>query len=164
MGMGMIGSYFCADANMLARLEREDCAEIFYDEANERLLLDVDKAWHIIHYVLNGTVWDIPEDQPLGQLVLGGEVFVDEDMGYGPPRLLGPETVRQMAEALEPWDKTAFRTRFHVKEMAEKEIYPICDDEDEETCFEYAWSYFELLSAFVRGAAEQGSSLLLFIS
>lgn len=56
--------------------------------------LDLDKSWHGIHYLLTGTAWGIGEGA--GAAILGGDE-IGEDGGYGPARLLDPETVRTEA-------------------------------------------------------------------
>lgn len=71
--------------------------------------LDLDKSWHGIHYLLTGTDWQIGEGA--GAAVLGGDEL-GQDGGYGPPRLLGPDTVRAIAAALDALDVEALRARF----------------------------------------------------
>ncbi len=162
--MGMIGCYFQADASTLNKIVQEGCSAVCYDPANEPLLLEIDKAWHMIHYTLTGTVWETSPDDILSQLVLGGEIYIEEDMGYGPPRRLSPTTVRRLSEALRSWDRKTFRAHFNVKKMAADEVYPVLADEDEENAFEYTWEYFELLTAFFQDAGKKGCSVLVFIA
>lgn len=57
--------------------------------------LDIDKAWHGIHYLLTGSAWEIGEGA--GAAVLGGDT-IGED---GPARLLSSDTVRAVAAGLE---------------------------------------------------------------
>ena len=76
-------------------------------------------------YVLTGEVWEVPEDNILAQLILGGEPVNDEDMGYGPARLIPKEIVSRLSTAMEKWDMEKFRARFDIKDMIENEIYTI---------------------------------------
>ena len=63
-------------------------------------------------------------------------------MGYGPARLFTKKETSQLSEALNEWNQSAFREKFHVKDMIAHEIYPLMDDEDEEEFFSYFWSCF----------------------
>src|SRR5262245_32769999 len=59
--------------------------------------IDLDKAWHGLHYIFTGTVW---EGEPPGCfLVHGGEEVGDEDDDTR-PRLLDPNQVRQFSAFL----------------------------------------------------------------
>src|ERR1700722_3238791 len=46
--------------------------------------LDVDKAWHGLHFLLTGTAWE--GAPPLDFIVKGGRQIGDVDVGYGPAR------------------------------------------------------------------------------
>lgn len=87
--------------------------------------LDLDKAWHGLHYLLTGTAWG--DEEPGCYLVLGGEQVGDEEehvISYGPARVLLPEQVAsfyQVVAALTPADLSA---RFNPTEMTELNIYP----------------------------------------
>jgi hypothetical protein len=59
--------------------------------------LDVDKAWHAIHFLLTGSAWE--GDPPLNFIVIGGS-DVGDDLGYGPARGLSSDEVRNLAGAL----------------------------------------------------------------
>jgi hypothetical protein len=50
--------------------------------------LDIDKTWHIIHFLLNNHPWE--GNGPRFSAVLGGTEPTDEDLGYGPARYLTP--------------------------------------------------------------------------
>ena len=86
--MGMIGYYFRADEDLVNQIKSGEYEDVFYKEDFENNLLDVDKSWHAIHFVLTGQVWDAPDDELLSHVVMGGQPLEDMDMGYGPARLL----------------------------------------------------------------------------
>src|SRR5262245_61651019 len=60
--------------------------------------MDLDKAWHGIHFLLTGSAWD--GEEPLCFLVKGGEEIGDEDFGYGPARILSPNQIAAWADSL----------------------------------------------------------------
>ena len=108
-------------------------------------------------------MWGFDEDDPLSQVVLGGVPVNDDDMGYGPARLLEKDLVKKAADALESWDQKAFQDGFSMDDMVENEIYPVMIDESEEEFFEYVWSYFQEVKKFFRQAADCGQNIISFI-
>jgi hypothetical protein len=62
-------------------------------------VVDLDKAWHGIHYLFTGTAWE--GDPPLNFLVKGGREVGDEEIGLGPPCTLRALETRDIASALE---------------------------------------------------------------
>lgn len=161
--MGMCACFFQTDPESVDALRQNGSWDVIYAEENRADLIDIDKSWHVIHYVLNGTAWETCEEEPLSQLILGGAPLNEEDMGYGPPRLLSAALVKEISEALAAWDETAFRARFDLKAMLEEQIYPLLEDEDGETLFEYAWEYFQTLKVFIQRAVGLGRCVLAFI-
>ena len=67
-------------------------------EAGQGGEIDLDKAWHGIHFLLTGSAWE--GDEPLGYLIAAGQPVGDEDVGYGPARVLRPKEVAQLDAAL----------------------------------------------------------------
>lgn len=161
--MSMIGYYLRADEDTTKKIAESQGNGLLFGENDDDRFLCIDKAWHAIHYIVTGCVWEIPENEPLGQLVLGGIPINDKDMGYGPARLISVETVAQLSEALEKWDEALFRENFHLQDMAENEIYPVVAGEDEALFFEYIWEYFKELQTFFKAAARDGQNVITFL-
>lgn len=162
--MSMIGYYLRADKDTVNKVRGGDACGYLFSEEIEQKLICIDKAWHTIHYVVTGCVWDIPDDNVLGQMVLGGEPVSDEDTGYGPIRLIPAETVKQISEALAQWDEDFFRENFHMQDMADNEIYPVMPDEDDEEFFTYVWESFDELKKCYQEAAKAGDGIIAFIA
>jgi|SRR5947209_1096153 len=59
----------------------------------ERDEIELDKAWHAIHFLLTGSAWE--GAGPLYYLISGGHQIGDVDVGYGPARAL---TSKQAAD------------------------------------------------------------------
>ena len=167
--MSMIGYFLRADEDITEKIRNGQGSgflfgnDSFGNDDDDKILC-IDKAWHAIHYIVTGCVWDIPEDNLLGQLVLGGEPIDDEDLGYGPARLIPKETVSQISENLEKWDEAVFHENFHMQDMISNEIYPVMSDEDEESFFEYIWENFAELKKFYIAAAEDGQNVIAFLA
>jgi len=138
----------------------ELAAQLLADEVGEGWgagrLLDVDKAWDGVHFLLTagGTV-----DGPLAWAVAGGQP-TGEDVGYGPPRLLGPEDVRQIAEAWGHIDEGLLRARYDADAMTRQQVYPLIWDEAD-VLDEYLMPSLRSLSAFYRSAAKVHEAVLL---
>jgi hypothetical protein len=122
--------------------------------------VDLDKAWHGIHFLLTGSAdGDAP---PLAWAVLGGEE-IGEDMGYGPARFLTADRVRAVAEAL-PADE-AFLAAFDGAAMDAADVYPgpmWSDDDDQPR--RYLLDAYHRLVAFYRSAAARGDAALLWLA
>ncbi len=163
--MGMIGYYFRADDDIVQKL-KEGSGEILFDERNNDRLLCVDKAWHAIHYVLTDEAWGTTEKTE-SHLVMGGEPVNDEDVGYGPARLIEKDKVKLIAAALNAWDEAAFRKNFCLEDMVAAEIYPVMDDvsdEAEKEFFQYVWEIFSDLKKWIQEVAAADENVVTFVA
>lgn len=161
--MGMIGYFFRTDDETLEKIRNGSTAEVVFQKEMEDYLLDIDKTWHAIHFIVTGHKYDGAEGNILNQLIFGETPVNDDDLGYGPAMLTEKNTVAQIAAALNEWEKEAFRAKFHIQDMKENEIYPVLDDEEEEDFFTYVWEYFVILKEFYQKAANEGQHVLTFI-
>jgi hypothetical protein len=59
--------------------------------------LNLEKSWHVLHYLLTGKAEKAPP--PVGNAILGGQ-DIGGDLGYGPARFLTPQQVREVRIAL----------------------------------------------------------------
>lgn len=118
--------------------------------------IDLDKAWHGIHFLLTGDAWD-PGGTAAGLAVMGGEP-VGVDGPYGPTRLLSPEDVKAVAAALGPLTADELRGRFDPDAMTD--VYPDLWDQGE-PAFRYLWNAFERLRALYADAAAAGDAVLI---
>ena len=84
--------------------------------------LDIDKSWHLIHFLLTGHAWE--GSGPVALAVLGGEPIGDEDVGYGPARGLNPAEVASVANALATLSPAELWSRFDARAAKLAEIYP----------------------------------------
>lgn len=150
------------------RLSAEELAAVLADPEKVGTLfpggpdeLDLDKAWHGLHYLLTGTTYEVRGDA--GPAIIGGDP-IGPDLGMGPARLLMPDAVRAVAAGLDAIDEATLRARFDPAAMSEAEIYPhIWDDGDDE--FDgYLLPNFTRLRDFYRDAAASGDAVLLAVT
>jgi hypothetical protein len=173
--MSMIGNFRrTSDARVASLLEDpESIADYLYEEGEEEeedaggeahADLDVDKAWHGIHFLLTGTAWE--GKPPLDFIVGGGQEVGDVDVGYGPARVFWSTEVKAIADALRPLTPELLRQRFAPAAMKKLEIYPSIWDRppEEDDTLGYLLEYYEALRAFIEGAAEEGEALIVFIN
>ncbi len=124
--MSMIGNYRRTTQAKLDDLlaHPEQLSSFLYPEedADDSSHLDIDKTWHIIHFLLNGDTWE--GAWPLVGVVLGGTEISDEDVGYGPARYLTPPEVKEVSSALTSIPADTLWSRFNADAVRRAEIYP----------------------------------------
>ena len=85
----------------------------------------------------------------------------------GDARFLESDQFQEMLQTyrrLKPLAEEKPRTfKKQLQEFDFRDIYPLMDDEDEETLFDYTWHYFELLKTFLHNAAERGDCILSYV-
>ncbi len=121
--------------------------------------VDLDTAWHGIHWLLTGTAYDA--ETATGQAIFGGEP-IGPDLGNGKAHLIDPRTVKRIAEALSHLKATDLAERVDPEAMREADIYPGYWDEVD--IFQ-AWlrPRYKALRKFYRRAAGHGSAVLTAI-
>ena len=167
--MSMIGNYYMADEETIKKIRQGELAveDLIYDEnddVDEEKALDIDKAWHAIHFTLTGELNEGDGDDILTKLMFGGTPVNDEDVGYGPALEITTEEVKEINSAIKNISQEEFRAKFSVSEMLENDIYPVIDEENEDEFFEYVWANFEELKRFLGKASQSGSCLLFYIN
>lgn len=126
--------------------------------------VDLDKAWHGIHYLLTTTAWG--GDRPLNLLVAGGTPVGDLDVGYGPARAFTAAQTRAAHEALATLTDDELRLKFDASDMMSKEIYPeIWDaDSDEDDPVAYLIEYAGTLRGFLRETTKAGLGTVVYLA
>jgi Domain of unknown function (DUF1877) len=127
--------------------------------------LDIDKAWHGLHFIFTGAA---SEGEPPGCfLVNGGEEIGDED-DDNRPRLLDPKQVRQFSDFLTSLSDDEFTRRYDAERMTALEIYPEViwkrDAGSQNPPIDYLRSAFHDLRAFVATAADRGNAIVVDVS
>ena len=129
-------------------------------------LVDIDKAWHCLHFLLTGTAWE--GDPPLNFIVAGGKEVGEEDVGYGPARAFTSVEVRRIADALGRIDRSQLIAGFSGKSMNDLEIYPAMGwqdiDPSSEESFGYFTGAFDTLKDLLGRGRDRGLGLLVWLS
>lgn len=130
--------------------------------------LDLDKSWHILHYVLSGRTGFEGADGP-GEALLGGNDIGPDLFGYGPARLLDVETTEKYAAFLRAQDESVLHTRINHGEMMRLRIYGVPWGAGNVPDFEAQMheidigTYFPKLRDYVIAAAAKRNGLLVWI-
>ena len=168
--MSMIGNFRRVSPTRVEALLRdpESIADYLNEDDDEEAdgdahaNLDVDKAWHGIHFLLTGTAWE--GEAPLGFIAYGGREL--GDVGYGPARIFASHEVKEIDAALRPLSREVLEKRFDPSAMMRLEIYPTIWDRprNEDDTLTYLLEYYDSLREFVADAARQGEGLIVYIT
>ncbi|MCL1080306.1 YfbM family protein [Parashewanella spongiae] len=160
--MSMNGNYLpVTEEDLNKLLDDPDLLSDFLYEEKEEEIIEIDKAWHAIHYTLNERKWEGIE--PLFNVVLGGEQISEEDIGYGPARSLLPKQVSEVSNALTKIEEKDFRAKFNSEELIKHDIYPQLWDDNIETLDYVSTFYNDVRSAFIK-ASDQKMAMILFLN
>jgi hypothetical protein len=127
--------------------------------------VDLDKAWHGLHFLFTGTAWE--GEEPACYLVQGGREIGDVDVGYGPARALLPEEVGRFAEYLHRLAPEELERRYDPERMTALQIYPeIWGDEAdaEDSGIGYLLESFDRLRDFVARARDAGDGIVIYVN
>jgi|SRR5579864_5766069 len=162
--MAMIGNLRPATDAEIARLlaHPEEITRFLYGSdapRNDRVVLN--KAWHAIHFVLNGS--RLGGDAPLNFLVDRGTPVGDVDVGYGPARVLTSDQVRELALALSGIGPELVADRVDLERFDQEAIYP---GNWRRNGFdaEYVAARYRDMRELIASAAERGHGLILYIN
>lgn len=127
----------------------------------EGAMLDLDKAWPGIHFLLTGSAGEA--QNPLDFLVCGGSVIGQDDDNL---QAISADETRAIAQALAVFDREELLRRYQPATMRELHIAPtdrweeMADAETLEGDFVWLFEYVEQLQAFLTEAAANGFGLV----
>lgn len=166
----MIGNFYRVSNEKLATyledsslLDEDISAEDF--EGNDPDLIDIDKSWDGILYLLTGNTLDsLEEADPLLASVIIGRQVIDEtqEMGYGPANYNDQAQVKEIAAVVAGIPGAVLKAAFDSFKMTELEIYP--GRWDDPGAFEYIETYYEQLRAFYITAAKNQQAVITYVS
>ncbi len=167
--MGIIANYqYLSDANLQELksfyAEEDDIFEEVEDWNDEaEILLDIDKMWDALHFVLTGVSCIEPiKNNPLSEAVVG--VFsidgIEEYISY-----IEKSRIKDIVFALDDFDIEKALKIFSMKECKEAELYPDIWDYEEETdeIKEEIMDYFQNMKDFYKQVLEEDGNVLVTI-
>ena len=167
--MGMIANYQYINDEQLNSLKNFDCERNdVLDEVEEwneesEMLLDIDKMWDVLHFVLTGvSSCDPIENNPLSEAVVGVHPLEGQD---GFVAYTEKERVAEILAALEAFDMDQAMATFSMDACKKAELYPdIWDyDDEEELVKEEISDYFQNMKDFYREVLEANGHVMVTI-
>ena len=131
-----------------------------YDAVPDSELIDIDKSWHAIHFLLTGEAWS--DALPQGALFAGEAVGGDPEV-EPVARLLDPETVKAFAGYLSTKPDDFVETTLDFAALEAADIYPQIWDRKDQTDIEYVALFFRGLRSFVQEAAAANEAIVQII-
>lgn len=128
-------------------------------------VIDLDKAWHGIHYLLTGDVG--PTDTILDFLMDGGEPLgpdAGQDLGYGPARAYDNPAVGELSTALNALQLADLRARYNPEDMSEQGIYPDIWLDEDDSNLDWLIETFTNMRARITQAACAGKCLIVYLA
>lgn len=167
--MGIIANYqYLSDANLQELksfyAEEGDIFEEVEDWNDEaEILLDIDKMWDALHFVLTGVSCSEPiENNALSEAVVG--VFsidgIEEYISY-----IEKSRIKNIVFALDNFDIEKALETFSMEECKEAELYPNIWGYEEETeeIKEEIMDYFQDMKDFYKQVLEEDGNVLVTI-
>ena len=125
-------------------------------------MLDIDKSWQAVHYLLCGSIDD--GEPPMGYVVpIRDENFIESGMEFG-AFFADAEQVREAAEYLDSLGEDELKGMFDFGAMLRDEVYPIMDEDDEDGFFEYLCGYIWKIKKFYKETAERRGAVIFYVS
>ena len=159
--MGMLGTYIAVSEAELKRI-RSGKLDILDIDKKHHTILDIDKSWQAVHYLLCGSIDD--GEPPMGYVVpIRDDNFIESGMEFG-AFFADLEQVREAAEYLDSLGEDKLNSMFDFSAMLADEVYPIMDENDEDGFFEYLCGYIEEIRKFYKEAAKRGCAVIFYVS
>ena len=98
----------------------------------------------------------------LSLVIFGGDEFGD-DLGYGPPRYMEPETVHTLSVAFDAVDLVRIVGELDLEAMDAEGVYPGQWAEDPDWSRGFIDEYIGPLRDFYREAARRGAGIVLWL-
>jgi len=138
-------------------------SRIYSEEDEDPNLIDIDKTWEGILFLLTGM--NLAEaDHPLAAVLFSGQLIdEDQDLGYGPAHYNTPEQVKKLNKIISVLTEEDLKQRFDPDKMTSLGIYPEIWDEGNEA-FEYLAENFVTVQKTYQKAAENSEAIITFLN
>ena len=167
--MGMIGNLLrVSNAKLETYInDSSNLEDDIYNE-NESLdvtIIDIDKAWDGIVFLLTGeSSLNFPK-HPLYKILFSGQIIDnDQDLGYGPAHYLTPEQVLEFNNKISEITTDDLRQKYDPQKMQKLEVYPEIWDRDGDEAFDYLNVYFKDVQQLYSDAAKNKEAIITYIS
>lgn len=136
---------------------------IYNDETENEKLVDIDKSWDGVLFLLTGQNI-VSNNHPLMKVLFSGQLIDEEqDLGYGPAHYLTPEQVVELNSEISKISIADLKQKFDPKKMTELEVYPTIWDEGDEA-FDYVADGFSTIQNVFADATKNGEAIITFLN
>jgi hypothetical protein len=164
--MSMIGNLLrVTNAELEEYLKDSSLLEdrIYNGQAEDPNLIDIDKAWEGIVFLLTGQCL-AEANHPLVAVLFSGQlVNSDQDLGYGPAHYLRPDQVADLNNQIATITVAELKQRYDAEKMMDLGVYPQIWEEDGEA-IDYLADYFTSVQQFYNNAARNQEAIITFVS
>ncbi|MGJ1264435.1 YfbM family protein [Sphingobacterium spiritivorum] len=136
---------------------------IYNDEADAENLIDIDKSWDGIIFLLTGQGLATAKHNLVRILFSAQIIDEEQDLGYGPAHYLTAEQVAELNGEISTITIADLKQRFNPERMNELEIYPIIWDEGDDA-FDYLADGFLTLQNVFAEATKNKEAIITFLN
>ncbi|QQT28262.1 YfbM family protein [Sphingobacterium spiritivorum] len=136
---------------------------IYNDEEDTENLVDIDKSWDGIIFLLTGQSLATAKHNLVRILFSGQIIDEEQDLGYGPAHYLTAEQVAELNGEISAITIADLKQRFNPEKMNELEIYPIIWDEGDDA-FDYLADGFLTLQNVFAEATKNKEAIITIMN
>lgn len=163
--MSMIGNLLRVTKSELEDYLRDSSLledKIYDDETKNKNLVDIDKSWDGIIFLLTGQSLATAEHNLVRVLFSGQLINEEQDLGYGPAHYLTPEQVAELNNEISTITIADLKQKFNLGKMTEQEVYPTIWDEGDDA-FDYVADGFSTLQNVFAEATKNREAIIAFL-
>ncbi len=137
---------------------------IYDDESEDEdsNLVDIDKSWEGILFLLTGQNLETI-DHPLARVLFSGQIIdEDQDLGYGPGQYLTPEQVKEVNVQISKISVEELSKKYDPKKMNKLNVYPNSWKDDD--MVNYLTEYFKTIQDFYAEASKNNEAIITFLN
>lgn len=164
--MSMIGNLLRVTKSELENYLKDSSlleAKIYDDETKNENLIDIDKSWDGIIYLLTGQSSATAEHNLVRVLFSGQLIDEEQDLGCGPAHYLAPEQVAELNNEISTITIADLKQKFNPEKMTGQRVYPKIWDERYDA-FNYVADGFSTLQNVFAKATKNGEAIITFIN
>lgn len=137
--------------------------KIYDDETENENLVDIDKSWDGIIFLLTGQGFATAEHNLVRVLFSGQIIDEEQDLGYGPAHYLTPEQVIELNNEISTITIDDLKQKFNPKKMTELDVYPPIWKEGNDA-FDYVVDGFLTLQNVFADASKNREAIITFLN